>query len=273
MTRVRATDPRPCPKCGKIYRSAHTLRTHLEDKHTVCSGYRCVLCGTVAKSRNSLHSHMSRQHRGISTKDLPVQPMPSNFDPELASNLLLKAGVKISPAELRARASPTDAVTTGSSGQRRSDLQSANSSVCDGDDPEDLTINSSQNHGNNNQLRYGPGDVQQLQNKYPTAMDLMDNYARTGGGASGGALSPFLPSFAKDPGDKMSPYNNKAFLDSYLKALVETNSPLFYASKLAGDMIKHDIAADDAEYSSASDEEEDDDSVNNSPLALQAGKN
>jgi uncharacterized C2H2 Zn-finger protein len=95
MTRVRATDPRPCPKCGKIYRSAHTLRTHLEDKHTVCSGYRCVLCGTVAKSRNSLHSHMSRQHRGISTKDLPVQPMPSNFDPELASNLLLKAGVKV----------------------------------------------------------------------------------------------------------------------------------------------------------------------------------
>lgn len=96
MMRVRATDPRPCPKCGKIYRSAHTLRTHLEDKHTVCPGYRCVLCGTVAKSRNSLHSHMSRQHRGISTKDLPVLPMPSPFDPELASRLLAKAGVKVS---------------------------------------------------------------------------------------------------------------------------------------------------------------------------------
>lgn len=85
LMRVRATDPRPCPKCGKIYRSAHTLRTHLEDKHTICPGYRCVLCGTVAKSRNSLHSHMSRQHRGISTKDLPVLPMPSPFDPDLAS--------------------------------------------------------------------------------------------------------------------------------------------------------------------------------------------
>lgn len=85
LQRVRATDPRPCPKCGKIYRSAHTLRTHLEDKHTICPGYRCVLCGTVAKSRNSLHSHMSRQHRGISTKDLPVLPMPAPFDPELAS--------------------------------------------------------------------------------------------------------------------------------------------------------------------------------------------
>lgn len=85
LQRVRATDPRPCPKCGKIYRSAHTLRTHLEDKHTICPGYRCVLCGTVAKSRNSLHSHMSRQHRGISTKDLPVLPMPAPFDPDLAS--------------------------------------------------------------------------------------------------------------------------------------------------------------------------------------------
>lgn len=91
-SRIRATDPRPCPKCGKIYRSAHTLRTHLEDKHTSCPGYRCVLCGTVAKSRNSLHSHMSRQHRGISTKELPVVPMPSPFDPILASKLLAKVG-------------------------------------------------------------------------------------------------------------------------------------------------------------------------------------
>ncbi|XP_015117915.1 protein abrupt isoform X1 [Diachasma alloeum] len=148
MMRVRATDPRPCPKCGKIYRSAHTLRTHLEDKHTICPGYRCVLCGTVAKSRNSLHSHMSRQHRGISTKDLPVLPMPSPFDPNLASRLLAKAGVKVSPAELKARASPT--------GPRRNDMRlemprdapsEAGSSVCGGDDPEDLTLPLS--------LRYG----------------------------------------------------------------------------------------------------------------------
>lgn len=160
---MRATDPRPCPKCGKIYRSAHTLRTHLEDKHTVCPGYRCVLCGTVAKSRNSLHSHMSRQHRGISTKDLPVLPMPAPFDPELASRLLAKAGVRVSAAELAARASPT--------GPRRSDLRldlknaggnndrnyehhhqgrhhsssaaaSEGGSLC-GDDPEDLSVQNS----------------------------------------------------------------------------------------------------------------------------------
>lgn len=150
--RVRATDPRPCPKCGKIYRSAHTLRTHLEDKHTVCPGYRCVLCGTVAKSRNSLHSHMSRQHRGISTKDLPVLPMPSAFDPDLASRLLAKAGVKISPAELRARASPTGG--SGSSGgagnggngggSLKHELSNASGGPLDDaedsdDDPEDLT--------------------------------------------------------------------------------------------------------------------------------------
>lgn len=146
--RVRATDPRPCPKCGKIYRSAHTLRTHLEDKHTVCPGYRCVLCGTVAKSRNSLHSHMSRQHRGISTKDLPVLPMPSPFDPELASRLLAKAGVKISPAELRARASPT--------GTRRPDMKLELRPGEDGDtdnDPEDLTMAPIGN-SNNGPARY-----------------------------------------------------------------------------------------------------------------------
>lgn len=154
--------------------------------------------------------------------------------------------------------------------------------MCGGDDPEDLTVNSSQggghiNHqqhhhaihhggGNNNQLRYGPGDAQHLHQqqqaalagKFPTAMELIDSYARSGGG---GALSPFLP-FAKDGGgqpggDKIGPYTNKAFLDSYLKALVETNPPLFYASKIAGEMIKHDIAADDAEYSSASDADDD----------------
>lgn len=93
----------------------------MEDKHTVCPGYRCVLCGTVAKSRNSLHSHMSRQHRGISTKDLPVVPMPAPFDAELASRLLAKAGVKVSPNELAARASPT--------APRRSDIPKLDSNL------------------------------------------------------------------------------------------------------------------------------------------------
>lgn len=100
---------------------------------------------------------MSRQHRGISTKDLPVLPMPSPFDPELASRLLAKAGVKISPAELRARASPTG-------GTRRNDMK-LEARGGDGDlsndmddDPEDLTmagngghpLGNSNNYNNNN---------------------------------------------------------------------------------------------------------------------------
>lgn len=157
--RVRATDPRPCPKCGKIYRSAHTLRTHLEDKHTVCPGYRCVLCGTVAKSRNSLHSHMSRQHRGISTKDLPVLPMPSVFDPELASRLLAKAGVKISPAELRARASPTNNGGNNplAPGHNKMDVKDEMAEDSDAEDPEDLTTvsNASYNSSSLNGLSSG----------------------------------------------------------------------------------------------------------------------
>lgn len=201
--RVRATDPRPCPKCGKIYRSAHTLRTHLEDKHTVCPGYRCVLCGTVAKSRNSLHSHMSRQHRGISTKDLPVLPMPSSFDPELASRLLAKAGVKISAAELRARASPTSGAGGGgggsASGQRRSassgggddgvkqeyrdgggddDSNMGDMDMMMEDDPEDLTMgNGGHMMGGHNNNRYHVGQMHQMHQHM---------HAAAGGGGGGG---------------------------------------------------------------------------------------
>lgn len=68
--------------------------------------------------------------------------MPSPFDPELASRLLAKAGVNVSAAELRARASPT--------APRRSDMRlelprggaasETGSSICGGDDPEDLSL-------------------------------------------------------------------------------------------------------------------------------------
>lgn len=235
--RVRATDPRPCPKCGKIYRSAHTLRTHLEDKHTVCPGYRCVLCGTVAKSRNSLHSHMSRQHRGISTKDLPVLPMPSAFDPELASRLLAKAGVKISAAELRARASPTSGT------QRRSDIKLEYRSGAGDDpnmddmmddlmdDPEDLTM--SHGHNNNNMSgRYLMHHDQQLmgssgggghQNMTITRVrhgavtpksalgDADKELMAGGGGHGGGGGQPLAPHGA----------TGSSILDTYLQFITE----------------------------------------------------
>ncbi|CAG9858787.1 unnamed protein product [Phyllotreta striolata] len=220
MLRVRATDPRPCPKCGKIYRSAHTLRTHLEDKHTICPGYRCVLCGTVAKSRNSLHSHMSRQHRGISTKDLPVLPMPAPFDPELASRLLAKAGVKISPAELRARASPT--------GPRRSDVKldaksaysgaasEAGSSICGDNDPEDLTI-SNQRYGG---LDFGLSPPISQQNHFKTN--------RSGQAVAAKSLDS-LQHLSKEPypaplAPPVSGANTtgSAILDTYLQLMMST---------------------------------------------------
>ncbi|KAJ8952246.1 hypothetical protein NQ318_007405 [Aromia moschata] len=224
MMRVRATDPRPCPKCGKIYRSAHTLRTHLEDKHTICPGYRCVLCGTVAKSRNSLHSHMSRQHRGISTKDLPVLPMPAPFDPDLASRLLAKAGVKISPAELRARASPT--------GPRRSDVKldaksafsgaasEAGSSICGDNDPEDLTVSHPRYAG----LDFGASPPLNHQNNFK-----MSRYNASGQAVAVKSIDS-LQNLSKEPypaplAPPASAANTtgSAILDTYLQLITENS--------------------------------------------------
>ncbi|KAF6214987.1 hypothetical protein GE061_009735 [Apolygus lucorum] len=207
MMRVRATDPRPCPKCGKIYRSAHTLRTHLEDKHTVCPGYRCVLCGTVAKSRNSLHSHMSRQHRGISTKDLPVLPMPSPFDPELASRLLAKAGVKVSAAELRARASPTGPPRRP---DMRLDLKSS-------DDPEDLTV-----HGNHPlpASRFCSVDIRPLS---PPMRHPMSS------------PPPPLPPSHMNNKDR-GPSTGSAILDTYLQFIAENSANLQLTNEQAAKM-------------------------------------
>ncbi|KAH8298165.1 hypothetical protein KR018_010392 [Drosophila ironensis] len=227
--RVRATDPRPCPKCGKIYRSAHTLRTHLEDKHTVCPGYRCVLCGTVAKSRNSLHSHMSRQHRGISTKDLPVLPMPSAFDPDLASRLLAKAGVKISPAELRARASPTGGSGgssggggggsgSGNGGQGKLDLSNASGGPLDDaedsdEDPEDLTT------GNG---LYGMGGSSSDLSRYHES--LLSNFGHASRMRNeAAAAAAALGQQPKDLGVPMpnSSAAGQSLLDTYLQFITE----------------------------------------------------
>ncbi|XP_017766694.1 PREDICTED: protein abrupt-like isoform X1 [Eufriesea mexicana] len=228
--RVRATDPRPCPKCGKIYRSAHTLRTHLEDKHTICPGYRCVLCGTVAKSRNSLHSHMSRQHRGISTKDLPVLPMPSPFDPELASRLLAKAGVKVSPAELRARASPT--------GPRRGDMRleiprggapsEAGSSICGGDDPEDLTLPLSLRYGsptpnNNTVITKVSGSNSGSSNKNSTATAIAAKSMDTLHGSREPNTAPLHPPGHLHPSHHNASATGSAILDTYLQFIAENS--------------------------------------------------
>ena len=64
----------PCPECGKMLKIS-SLKTHIEDRHTDSPGYRCALCGSVCRSRNSLNSHMSRSHRGIKSKDVPMNPI------------------------------------------------------------------------------------------------------------------------------------------------------------------------------------------------------
>ena len=79
-----ATDRKACPKCGKVLK-ASGMRRHMEDMHTVSSGYKCAVCGSVAKTRNSLSSHMSIKHRGVSFKNTPLLPIPSTLDAELAS--------------------------------------------------------------------------------------------------------------------------------------------------------------------------------------------
>ncbi|XP_018326681.1 protein abrupt-like [Agrilus planipennis] len=237
MMRVRATDPRPCPKCGKIYRSAHTLRTHLEDKHTICPGYRCVLCGTVAKSRNSLHSHMSRQHRGISTKDLPVVPMPAPFDPELASKLLAKANIHVSPAELRARASPT--------GPRRSDMKldaksafsgapsEAGSSICGDNDPEDLTMSSH---------RYGGLDFTMSPplNHHNNPNMKFNRVSQSGKAIAAKSIDTIAQNMSKEPfpAPMVSPVTStnttgSAILDTYLQFITENSLSMGMMSEQA----------------------------------------
>lgn len=199
---------------------------------------------------------MSRQHRGISTKDLPVLPMPSPFDPDLASRLLAKAGVKVSAAELRARASPT--------GPRRPDVRlevkanhigapsEAGSSLYGGDDPEDLTVANS---------RFGP-----LSSPPPTvhnsaavitkvgpkhhhgisatsAVKSIDSIAHSlvvGGGSRMGEsnrVPPPPPPLPAPTGSCMG----SAILDTYLQLIVENSNSL--ALGLSG---KHVAAANAA---------------------------
>ena len=101
----------------------------MEDKHSNCNGFRCVLCGTVAKSRNSLHSHMSRQHRGISTKDLPLLPMPSPWSPEIASKYIHMVGGVGEVVRQNYRRSDRDRSLENNNGSSGIENRSSNSSI------------------------------------------------------------------------------------------------------------------------------------------------
>lgn len=112
----------------------------MEDKHSNCNGFRCVLCGTVAKSRNSLHSHMSRQHRGISTKDLPLLPMPSPWSPEIASKYIHIVGGVGEVVRQNYRRSDRD-ITNGSADNRSSSSYQENGAMSPFMKSEDIKDN------------------------------------------------------------------------------------------------------------------------------------
>lgn len=176
---------------------------------------------------------MSRQHRGISTKDLPVLPMPSPFDPELASRLLAKAGVKVSPAELRARASPT--------GPRRGDMRlelprggapsEAGSSVCGGDDPEDLTLPLSLRYGsptpnNNTVITKVMANSSNGGNKN-TVTAIAAKSLDTMHGSREPNTAPLHPPGHLPPGGNSTHHNasatGSAILDTYLQFIAENS--------------------------------------------------
>ena len=90
-----------------------------------CIMHLMQLCSNNRKVFKENKSVKPSQYRTwtcfFSFQDLPVLPMPSPFDAELASRLLNKAGVKVTPSELAARASPT--------APRRSDLPKIDSNL------------------------------------------------------------------------------------------------------------------------------------------------
>ena len=54
---LRETDPRPCSECGNIYKSASTLRKHIQDKHTVSGQPSLTGFYSICSSNHNLAFH------------------------------------------------------------------------------------------------------------------------------------------------------------------------------------------------------------------------
>lgn len=152
------------------------------------------------------------------------------------SRLLAKAGVKISPAELRARASPT--------GPRRSDLKldaksaysgatsEAGSSVCGDNDPEDLTVPNP---------RYGGLDY-----IMSPPMNHQNNYAINRSGQAVAAKSiDSLQNLSKEPypaplAPPVSGANTarSAIIESYLQYITENSLGMGMMSEQAAKLMQ-----------------------------------
>lgn len=139
------------------------------------------------------------------------------------SRLLAKAGVKISPAELRARASPT--------GPRRSDVKldaksvysgaasEAGSSICGDNDPEDLTMSHS---------RYGGLDLAMSPPLNHNAASLkMHKMNSSGQALAAKSIDSLAHNLSKEPypAPPVSSGNTtgSAILDTYLQFITENS--------------------------------------------------
>lgn len=145
---------------------------------------------------------------------------------KLDFRLLAKAGVKISPAELRARASPT--------GPRRSDVKldaksaysgaasEAGSSICGDNDPEDLTIS---------HQRYGGLDLALSPPLYqPNSNFKLNRFNSTGQAVAAKSVDSLAHNLSKEPYPAPLPppvsganSTGSAILDTYLQFITENS--------------------------------------------------
>ena len=51
-----------CDKCGKILKSAESIKLHMERVHGRDGEYACDKCGKTLNSADSLRMHMTRVH-------------------------------------------------------------------------------------------------------------------------------------------------------------------------------------------------------------------
>ena len=52
-----------CLSCPYSANQRGTLRNHIESKHLVTGGFKCVDCHKVCPTRHALKNHRFRQHR------------------------------------------------------------------------------------------------------------------------------------------------------------------------------------------------------------------
>uniref|UniRef100_A0A1B6E5X5 BTB domain-containing protein n=1 Tax=Clastoptera arizonana TaxID=38151 RepID=A0A1B6E5X5_9HEMI len=56
-------EPRPCPKCNKMYRDAATLRTHMSIMHVIIPHKISCSCGAQFLTKYDMYNHRKRGHK------------------------------------------------------------------------------------------------------------------------------------------------------------------------------------------------------------------